>query len=53
MWQAKYTGLWRLVSYMAKCLHSCVVIELVVLSDWVVKSKFDNFYNYKCHVNTV
>ena len=32
-------ALWRLLSYMPKYLRSCDVIELVVLPDWVVKSK--------------
>ena len=35
-----FLGLWRLLSYMPMYLNSCVVIELVVLSDWIVESKF-------------
>ena len=36
-----YRGLWCLLSYMPKYLRSCDVIKSVVLSDWVVKSKYD------------
>ena len=50
IWYAKYTGLWRLLSYMPMYLHSCVVIELIsrVVSDWIVESKCYDPRSYGC-----